>query len=160
MTPPIQPTSKPSLTNDHLWMQLQNAVALAAKEDQIAWTIFGIFWAADVLLLGALFVTGRVPERAVGVSVCIAGSVLSLVWYFIQSRALRFLSFYEKVQHALELQLLTGRVDVALSPRLNSTAFDAAQGTSVRARPLMIGSGIGSTVVWFSAGLWFLFKCS
>lgn len=38
-------------SQDDLWNQLGNAVAFVVKQDQIAWAIFGVFWAADAVLL-------------------------------------------------------------------------------------------------------------
>jgi hypothetical protein len=59
---------------DGLWSQLGNAVALAAKQDQIVWAVFGVFWAANAVLLVALFTTGDLPKRSVGLVVSIVGS--------------------------------------------------------------------------------------
>jgi hypothetical protein len=140
-----------------LWNQLQNAVAFVAKEDQIIWTIFGIFWAANALLLAALFVQGKVPDRTVGIVISAAGAVLSLIWAVIQSRALRFLHFYEKVQEALEAQLLTDGYRVyTLSRGLNQETFDKSRGTRVPARIIMRGSSVGCAVAWVLSTVGFL----
>ena len=50
-----------TLEDSALWSQLANAVALVGKQDQIVWAIFGIFWAANAVLVVALFTTGALP---------------------------------------------------------------------------------------------------
>ncbi len=39
-----------------------NAVTLVAKRDHIVWTVFGAFWAANAVLLVALFQNGDFPS--------------------------------------------------------------------------------------------------
>ncbi len=90
------------ITNpDPLWNQLSNAVALVAKQDQIVWTVFGAFWAANALLLVALFTTGKLPDQSVGVIVSSVGLTLSLVWLAIEHRAMAWLKFYEGILREL-----------------------------------------------------------
>ena len=91
------PPPPPQLTRDDQWKQLGNAVALAAKQDQIAWAIFGVFWAANAVLLVALFTTGALPQPSVGLVVSSVGVVLSLVWRAIERRAVEWLKHYERV---------------------------------------------------------------
>lgn len=50
-------TAGHSATSDELWQQLGHAVSLDTSENQVVWTIFGLFWAADAILLVALFTT-------------------------------------------------------------------------------------------------------
>ena len=138
-----------------LWGQLTNAITLVAKQDQIVWTVFGVFWAANVLLLGALFVTGQAPKRFVGIILCAAGTVLAIIWTLIHLRAVHFLSFYEKVQASLEEKLLKGRLEFSLSSALNSNTF-AAAGSSLRARRIMLSSSLGSLIVWIIGTLVFI----
>jgi len=83
--------------NNELWNQLGHAVTMAAKEDQIVWTIFGVFWAANAVLLVGLFTTGEMPSAKVGVVISTIGIVLSCVWFIIQRRAISWLEYYEKI---------------------------------------------------------------
>jgi hypothetical protein len=159
MTSPPTPNSGNPPSDEMLRSQLANAVAMSAKEDQIAWTVFGIFWAANVLLVGALFVTGKTPERLVGIIIAATGTVLSLIWALMQSRALRFLAFYEEVQRSLERRLLGDESKFALSPKLNKKAFDDAPGTGARARLIMIWSSIGTAIAWFIGAVCFAVIC-
>ncbi len=135
--------------------QLANTITLVAKEDQIVWTIFGIFWAANLLLLGALFVTGKSPEQPVAIILSTVGVALCFVWSVVQSRALRFLRFYEGVQKSLEEVLLKGRLEFALSPSL-SDRFDRVPGINVPARRVMMASSVMSAVLWAAGAAWFL----
>jgi hypothetical protein len=73
----------PAPSPDQLWNQLSNAVALVAKQDQIVWAVFGVFWAANAVLLVALFTTGKLPEQSVGIIVSGVGLALSVVWLAI-----------------------------------------------------------------------------
>src|SRR6266446_4042996 len=92
-------------SNKGLWYQLQNTVTLTAKQDQIVWAIFGVFCAADAVLLAALFQSGSPPTGFVGPIVSSAGVVVSLVWGRIQKRAIAWLEFYEEVLIELEKRL-------------------------------------------------------
>jgi hypothetical protein len=151
MTIPQSPLVHPAASIDGLWNQLTNAVTLVIKEDQIVWTIFGIFWAANVLLLGALFVTGDLPHRSVGLVVALIGILLSAMWWLVQTRALRYLAFYEAVQHALEAILLKDTPELSLSRSLNTAAFGRTSGTDISARTVMNASSALSLVLWFVA---------
>jgi hypothetical protein len=145
-------------TSPHLKDQLRNAVALAAKQDQIAWTVFGIFWAANAVLLVALFTSGDVPKPIVGVVVSLVGVVLSFIWSLIQRRALNWLTFYETVVQRLE-ERLPIPPDVALSGRRNDTLFCKVIGASgTRTRVLMNRSGIAATLAWIVPLSWFSFR--
>jgi hypothetical protein len=47
--------------SDELQRQLDRVVQMAGKQDQIVWTVFGVFAAANALLLNTLFITGNSP---------------------------------------------------------------------------------------------------
>jgi hypothetical protein len=52
--------------NDNgLWNQLENAVTLTAKQDQVVWTVFGVFSAAEAVLLAAVFQGGGPPDASI-----------------------------------------------------------------------------------------------
>ena len=92
------------------------AVALTAKQDQIVWTVFSIFCAANAVLLVALFTTGDLPKPTVGLVVSIVGLALSLIWLAIHHRAVEWLKFYESVMRELENNQLHVPSSVALTP--------------------------------------------
>jgi hypothetical protein len=112
------------------WKQLSNAVALGAKQDQIVWTVFGAFFAANGVLLVALVTTGSFTDGPTGLMV---GAVLSFIWWLIQRRAIWYLERYESVMCRLEKRLLNDDREIALSRGLNTTGFeDPPKGPSVR----------------------------
>ncbi len=143
-----RPESPSDLPGD-LWNQLGHAVSMAAKEDQIVWTIFGVFWAANAVLLVALFTTGALPSPPVGIVVSASGAALSSVWFLIQRRAIGWLGYYERIIRELEQKLQVPDA-VALSPGLNKTTFNETVGRGVRVRPLMTGSGFLVAVLWIA----------
>ncbi len=128
--------------------QFTNTVALIAKQDQIVWMIFGIFWAANAVLLVALFTTGKLPDRAVGIIVSAVGTILSLVWALVQYRAVSYLKFYEAILYQIEKEYLSVPKDIALSGYLNENLYGAKVGRGIRVRGIMIGSCIASTIGW------------
>jgi hypothetical protein len=136
---------------------LQNAVQLVSKQDQITWTVFNIFWPANALLLVALFTTGRLPSRLVGIVVCAVGLALSVVWTVIQFRAMAHLEFYEAIVNRIEKSYLRVPVDIALSGRLNTDLFTDKMSGTLPVRALMRAIGVTSSILWFVALLWFVF---
>ncbi len=104
MPSPSEPP--PALELTRLWSQLSNGVNRSAYEDTVVWAIFGTFWAANALLLVALFSQGDFPRRPViGVIISTAGSVVSVAWSLIQGRAISHLARYEFIVGALEEEL-------------------------------------------------------
>ena len=132
--------------SDALWSQLQNAVALAAKQDQIVWAIFGVFWAANAVLLVALFTTGDLPKRPVGLVVSIVGLAISLVWTAIQRRAIAWLKFYEGVMSEIE--------ERHLQPPVRLTGRREQVG-GMPVRLLMLGCPFVSVILWGWSVWWF-----
>ncbi len=131
---------------DKLWSQLGNAVVLAAKQDQIVWTVFSVFWAANAVLLVALFTTGALPKRPVGLVVSIVGFAISLVWTAIQHRAIAWLKFYEAVMS--ELERIHLRPPVALTGRREQVG-------GMPVRPIMLGCPFVSFIFWGLSVWWF-----
>ena len=112
------------------WKQLSNAVALGAKQDQIVWTVFGAFFAANGVLLVALVTTESFADRPTAL---VVGAALSFIWWLIQRRAIWYLECYESVMCRLEKRLLNDDREIALSRGLNTTEFeDSPKGPSVR----------------------------
>ena len=136
-----------NLSREELWFQLENLVVLVAKEDQIVWTIFGVFWAANAVLLVALFTTGGTPSANFEAIISVAGTILSIIWFIIQRRAIRWLSYYETVIYRIEKEFLDIPPDIALSPRINNSTFIKEIGLGIRVRLLMMGSGLVATII-------------
>jgi|WetSurMetagenome_2_1015567.scaffolds.fasta_scaffold111537_2 hypothetical protein len=137
--------------------QLSNAVAMAAKEDQIIWTIFGVFWAANAILLVALFTEGGIPTDLVGVTVSFVGVLFSVIWCLIQQRAINWLKYYEKLIFNIE-EKLEMPDDCSISAWRNKRLFNDTIGNGVRVRVLMIVSGLVSSIAWVISFLIFLIR--
>jgi hypothetical protein len=152
-------TEKPVASHENaLWNQLENAVTMAAKQDQIVWTVFGVFCAAEAVLLAALFQSGGPPTGYVGRVVSYAGIVISVVWWLIQIRALAWLRFYEDVVIELEKNNLSIPVNVRVTvPKedLKEKVKWEFLGlrVSVRIRWLMSVCPLISVLAWV-VGLW------
>ncbi len=161
------------LTQQELWNQLSNAASLRSSEDQVLWTISGIFWAANALLLVALFQGGKLPEANVPPLVVSAvGMVLSTVQYFLQGRGLGHIQRYEelmtKLEHALAFapeyavsaNLNTEDADRYLGGRKGNVWRKVRMGTLVPARRLMQGASLGGALLWGAAFGFFLYRAS
>ena len=134
-------------SNDTFWNQLGNVVTMAAKEDQIIWAIFAVFWAANAVLLVALFTTGAIPKDNVVMIISFVGLVLSLIWFFIQRRAIKWLIYYENIINRIEDELKIPD-HISISTYKNKELYDRIVGKGVRVRKLMIRSGVVSTSIW------------
>jgi hypothetical protein len=143
--------------SDVLWSQLGHAVAMTVKQDQISWTIFGIFWAANAVLLNALFTTGSIPSPIVGLIVSIFGMVLSWVWSQIQCRTIDYQNYYEKITLRLEGRLNIPP-DISLSRGRNEETSNAILINSKSIRGLITKSTLISTVLWEIACIWFIMQ--
>lgn len=149
MTEDLKDVAKDTPSESHLWSQLNNAVILVAKQDQIVWAVFGVFWAANAVLLGALFTNGDFPERLVGLIVSIAGFALSLIWLAIENRALAWLKYYEAIVKKLEQNYLHIPSCVAFTGHPETVR-------GIRVRPIMQICPLVCTVLWCVATLLFL----
>jgi len=130
-----------------LWTQLGHAVTLIAKQDQIVWTIFGLFWAADAVLVVALFPNGVLPGGTVCMTVSWLGFVLSALWAVLHFRVVAHPTFYEGMHQHFESELKIPEA-FALSGWRNQERFRAAMGRTRRARPFMAACPIVWTVLW------------
>lgn len=151
-------SQKKQLSNPELWAQLTNAVSARSSQDQTLWTIFGAFWAAEGILLVALFTTGSLPKNNVGVIVSIAGVLLSVAWHIINKRAILHLDrweiFIDRVENKLNFD-----TDFAISLKLNST--DANYINSKHKTPVrlvMRRCSLFSGILWTLLLLWFVYS--
>jgi hypothetical protein len=145
-----------SLERQELWGQLANAINMRSAQDQVLWSIFGTFWAANAILLVALFTTGTMPTSpVVGIVVSIVGAVLSSAWYAMQARALGHLMRYEELIKRIENKL-NFDPEYAISAEINRQAYDQYLGKGPRARKLMKACSIIGAASWVVACGFFL----
>lgn len=142
------------LTRQEKWSQLANAIGLRSSQDQVLWSIFGAFWAANAILLVALFTTGKLPDTNVGLVVSIAGVLMSLVWDTIQRRALGHVKRHEALMHKLE-DTLEIHPDFAVSTEKNEPAYKKYVGVGMRARQVMLACSLVGGALWFLAAFYF-----
>jgi len=131
---------------------------MAVKEDQIVWAIFGVFWAANAVLLVALFTNGALSIPSVGILISASGATLSSVWFLIQRRAILWLGYFERIIREIEELHLRIPDTVALSAKLNKATFNETVGSRMRVRPLMTGSGFVVALLWIAALAWFVYR--
>jgi len=145
------------LNRQEMWDQLSRSTDMRSSQDQVLWSIFGTFWAANAVLLVALFQSGKLPANHwIGVIVAITGAFLCFTWHILQRRALGHLKRLEAVMDALEKQLSVEST-FALSGSINKLGYDEHVGhLRFSARKIMRVCSILTTILWF-IGLIFFF---
>jgi len=148
-----------------LWNQLANAIDLRNAQDQVLWSIFGTFWAANAILLVALFPSGRFPKvPAVGIIISLVGMIMSLIWYGMQRRALGHLNRHEELITEIETRLGIDQ-KLATSARINDESYARNLGGGIAARWLMkissiIVAGFWAIMLGFFLCLGYFIKCN
>lgn len=144
------------MNRDDLWQQLNHAISLRSAEDQVIWTIFGVFWAANALLLVALFQNGKIPMPSIGMVISGVGALLSFVWYQIQRRALGYLYMFEGIVERLERKLEIP-AEFATSGKINQEDYKKLI-KGIRTRWLMTTCSLVAAILWALAFLFFFVK--
>jgi hypothetical protein len=146
-------SSKDEPSREELWKQLRNAVVARSSEDQVTWSIFGIFWAANALLLLALFTASDYlgAGRVVSI-VSVVGIFTSLVGLLLVHRALGYIGEYERVISDVEDILFEKYPNfrLTLKPKTKSRIG------GIPARVVMhwaIAGFLGIWIIGFSIGL-------
>lgn len=96
-------SSKDEPSREDLWKQLQNAVAAWSSQDQVIWSMFSIFWAANALLLVAIFTSNGTYVVSI---VSAVGIFTSIVWLMLLHRAIGHITIYENLMRDIENTLL------------------------------------------------------
>ena len=130
-----------------LWTQLANAINLRSSQEQVLWGSFGGFWAANAILLVALFPGGVLPGDLVGILISVFGAFLSLIWYVIQDRALGHLRRHEALMAKLETTIGFDPA-YAVSGELNQELYDAHLKKGPKARMVMQASSMATAAFW------------
>jgi len=142
-------------TNEELQQQLDRALSASLSSDSTTWTVFSIFWAANAVLLDALHDGWEHPHSGYAATICLVGTLGSVVWWAIQFRALAYQGAYEDIVARLERYLYNNDycAEIVLSTEQNWHSARKLR-TTLRARPLMNGSGVFLSHFWI-----FLFGC-
>jgi hypothetical protein len=104
---------------EELWNQLQNAVTMRSSQDQVIWSIFGIFWAANAVLLVAVFASNAWYVVFV---VSAIGIFTSAVWLMLLHRAVSHISIDEDLMRDIENVLFENypQFRITLAPNTQS----------------------------------------
>ena len=144
------------IKREELWAQLANAINLRSSQDQVLWSIFGTFWAANAILLVALFTGGTLPnDFIVGIVIYSVGTLLSLTWHIMQNRALGNLMRHEALITQIEIKLGLDP-DYSVSAELNRKPYDKYLQKGLKARTVMKACSSGGTILWLLALIAFL----
>ena len=147
-----QPGGEPQgLDRKEMWDQLTRVITMRVNQDQVGWRIFAAFWAANAILLVALFRDGQLPTNsAVTIAVTSVGVWLSVTWFLIERRALGHLARYDRLIGRLETRLRIPP-ELTVSPTVNRLDYDACMPRWPPGRPTMIAFNILSGLLWAAA---------
>ena len=86
--------------------QLKIANDLKTHEDQLYWSVFSMFWAANALLLVAIFQNTNPPFTSIKwLVIPFFGISISIIWYRISFRIMGYQEFYENLVARLEEEI-------------------------------------------------------
>jgi hypothetical protein len=143
-------TPNDQLPRNELWNQLGIAAQSRSSEDQTLLATFGIFCAANAVLLGALFTSGDLPKNPlVSISFAGVGVAASVAWFLVQRRALGHISRYEGLMQLLE-QELGVPARLAVSARINEQLYKAHLRGAPPARFVMTVCSIVVAIAWLA----------
>lgn len=133
------------LRREELWHQLEFANNKANKQDQIVWTVFTVFMAANTALVVVLFQTGKPSPIGLRVISAVA-VVISTIWFIIQQRAIGHQNRFEATAHRLEEELDIPP-NLSLSARRNFVDTRLLPALPVRELMTWLPAVVG--VLWF-----------
>lgn len=84
---------------------LTNANNLKMHQDLLVYTIFGIFWAANAILVVGFFQSNYESKAFCLIIISIFGLCLSIIWSFIEYSIIKYHEFYEDLVDQIEKDL-------------------------------------------------------
>lgn len=151
---PVAPPRSP-IPREELLAQLANTLGLRSSEDQVLWSAFGTFWGANAILLVALFSTGKLPDSpGIAPAVSAIGLAISLVWHWVQQRALGHVERYELLAKRIEERLQVEE-SLSTSARRNVGDYDLLK-RGPKARDVMRWCSTGASLLWALALIGFI----
>lgn len=163
---------KRQLQPPELWGQVTNAIRMRASQDQVLWSISGIFMAANAVLLVALFQGGKLPESLTPrIVIPLVGTILSTIQYCLQGRAFGHVGRLDELIRKLESALDFDH-RYAVSVRINTSDADRylsgrrenvlrrlfIRGTFFHTRTLMQGASVGAALLWLATLAFFVLR--
>lgn len=136
--------------------QLNNVISARSSQDQILWSIIGIFGATNAILLVALFPSGDLPKNPIiGILICTVGLLISFTWTLMQRRALSHIYYLEDLRAIIERDLgIESRFSI--SPILNQELASKYLLKRPRARDLIKAFDWGMIILWILGLLAFI----
>jgi len=146
----------PNADQNTLQAQLQHVIEYDNNTNDVIWSLFGIFFAVNSVLLVALFQSGDFPKPPAGTIISLAGALMSLVWALFHRRVLahkeRFEALIKRIEEDLNIP-----VKYRTSRKTNPEDWQKyMEGKGPGARPLLLFSTWGSFALWLAALLTFL----
>lgn len=136
-----------TITRQELWTQLGNAISLRSSQDQVLWSIFGTFWAANALLVVAIFTNEYSEYEAfITAGIELIGIFIALIWHTMQNRALGHIYRHETLMSKIEKKLGFDR-EYAVSADINPEPFILFL-SGLRARKVMPACSLGVAIIW------------
>lgn len=128
--------------------QLSNVIATRSSQDQILWSIIGVFGATNAILLVALFPNGDLPKSPIiGAIICIVGLLVSFTWTLMQRRALAHIKYIECIRENLERDINI-ESKYAMSPNMNIELKMKYLLIKPMARHVLRSFGWGMIILW------------
>jgi hypothetical protein len=143
---------KPLYQNLECLLNLANNLKM--HEDNLSWMIFSIFWAANALLLVALFQNGDIHLTKIKwIVVPLFGILLSTTWFILENRILAYQIFYEDLVARLEKKLNIHE-DFLTNKNNNIYYEKIVKGNMcIRAKPMLKTLPIFGVMGWVGIGL-------
>lgn len=146
--------------DEALHRQLAHVAAQYTSVNQICWTIFSIFAAANALLANGLVQSGAfdglLSLRIRGLVLSIVGLSVALAWLLLLGRSLRHLLFYEALIRKLEDDLSVDQRHAMFSERSDlRKQYLVGVNTVFSAKRVMMTCTALTLVGWFLALIYF-----
>ncbi len=145
------PESNDTLLHDqppfNVWNHLDNIVRAQNNQDQTYWTIFGVFWPTNALLLVALFSDGKFPEAKVGFIISIIGFLLSILWGIIQFRTTAHLDYLDELVRRIEFEYKVPK-NLAFTKTINEELNKWTTKRTIRIRPIIKYIPFVTALLW------------
>jgi len=138
--------------------QLMRAYAQRSDQDGVLWHVFGIFWGSNAILLIALFSSGDFPKNPfVGVIVSCVATLVSLIWYGVQRRALGNVLRLEEISKRIERRLeMPVEYSLHAAPEEELTKKLLERGP--QARRIILPGILIATLAWITSAIAFLLQ--
>jgi len=138
-------STSPATADGPLQARLALAAEAALAHERMLWTVFGLYWLANVGLLMVLFSTGDLPFELISYVVCALGVLLGGVGWLVLAR---------EAAEAARCRNLVDRLDQRLAPEAGLRLAAALGDWRVRSLPQ--ASALVCAAMWLLAFILFV----